>query len=118
MNIKMKWLLATTLILAGVVTLSTLLGRRTVQAQGASGFARAPRCTIGTASGTYGYHMEGQLVGVGPFMVNGIFTHHTDGTMDADVQSVIGNQSFPTPGTGGTFKINDDCTGTGMFRVD
>ena len=30
----------------------------------------------------------------------------------------IGDQSFPAPGTGGTFKTNDDCTGSGKFRVD
>ena len=72
---------------------------------------------MGTASGTYGYHMAGQIVGVGPFLVNGLFTHNPDGTMDADVQSVIGNQSFPTPGTGGTWTINSDCTGTGKFKV-
>lgn len=72
---------------------------------------------MGTASGTYGYRMAGQIVGVGPFLVNGLFTHNPDGTMDADVQSVIGNQSFPTPGTGGMWTINSDCTGTGKFKV-
>ncbi|MGH9842567.1 MAG: hypothetical protein ACREEM_27815 [Blastocatellia bacterium] len=40
-----------------------------------------------------------------------------DGTMDADVQLTVGNQSFPAPGTGGTFKTNNDCTGSGKFRV-
>jgi hypothetical protein len=38
--------------------------------------------------------------------------------MDADVQLTVGNQSFPAPGTGGTFKTNNDCTGSGKFRVD
>src|SRR5215471_14669884 len=78
---------------------------------------RAPHCTNGTASGTYGYRMAGQILGVGPFLVNGIFTHHPDGTMDADVQLVVGNQSLPAPGTGGTFQTNDDCTGSGKFKV-
>jgi len=84
---------------------------------GVAPIRRAPHCTNGTASGTYGYRMAGQIVGVGPFLVNGLFTHNPDGTMDADVQLVVGNQTFPAPGTGGTFKTNNDCTGSGKFRV-
>ncbi|HMV87847.1 MAG TPA: hypothetical protein PLD20_18455, partial [Blastocatellia bacterium] len=61
--------------------------------------------------------MKGQIVGVGPFLVNGIFTANSDGTSSADVQLVVGDKSFPAPGTGGTFKTNDDCTGSGKFRV-
>jgi len=118
MKSRAKWFIATAAIVV-TAALSMTVSRRAVHAQeGAPALRRAPHCTNGTASGTYGYRMAGQIVGVGPFLVNGLFTHHTDGTMDADVQSVIGNQSFPTPGTGGTFKINDDCTGTGKFRVD
>jgi len=106
-------------VIAIVVTFSTTVSRRAVRAQdGAPSFRRAPHCTNGTASGTYGYHMEGQIVGVGPFLVNGLFTHYPNGTMDADVQLVVGDQSFPAAGTGGTFKTNDDCTGSGKFRVD
>ena len=77
-----------------------------------------PHCTMGKASGTYGYRMAGQIVGLGPFLVNGLFTHNYDGTMDADVQLVVGQQSFPAAGTGGKWTINDDCTGSGTFRVE
>ncbi|MEP7343478.1 MAG: hypothetical protein ABI977_37510 [Acidobacteriota bacterium] len=80
-------------------------------------FSRAPHCTNGTASGTYGYQMKGQIIGVGPFLVNGLFTHNPNGTMDADVQLTVGDQSFPAPGTNGSFKTNDDCTGSGKFTV-
>lgn len=118
MKNKMNWFIALTVTVALTVIVSTSLTRRAVQAQEASSaFPRVPRCTNGTASGTYGYQMKGQIVGTGPFLVNGIFTHNTDGTMDADVQLVVGDQSFPAPGTGGTFKTNDDCTGSGKFRV-
>jgi hypothetical protein len=76
------------------------------------------RCTTSTASGTYGYRMAGSILGVGPFLVNGLFTHNTDGTMNADVQLVVGPQTFPGAGTGGEFKINSDCTGSGKFKVE
>jgi hypothetical protein len=74
-------------------------------------------CNNGVASGTYGYRMAGQLVGAGPFLVNGIFTHYPDGTMDGDVHLTLGDQQIPTKWSGGTFKTNDDCTGSGKFFV-
>ncbi|MGH9843476.1 MAG: hypothetical protein ACREEM_32460 [Blastocatellia bacterium] len=116
-NRMIGFLSATLLIALGASSASIPAGRE-VQAQEAPARLRpAPSCTNGTASGTYGYRMTGQLVGVGPFLVNGIFTHNPDGTMDADVQLTVGDQSFPAPGTGGTFKTNNDCTGSGKFRV-
>ncbi|MEQ1909758.1 MAG: hypothetical protein ABMA15_13100 [Vicinamibacterales bacterium] len=72
-------------------------------------------CTNASAAGTFGYRMNGVIVGVGPFLVNGLFTHHPDGTMDADVELVVGNASFPLRSTGGTFRTNRDCTGSGKF---
>ena len=78
---------------------------------------RAPRCTAGTASGTYGYHMNGQIVGGGAFLVNGIFTQNSDGTLSGEAHATIGNQQLSTTSTGGTWKINDDCTGSGSFFV-
>lgn len=108
---RMNWFIAATLMAVFVIAIT----HTSAQAQARRG---APHCTNGTASGTYGYRMAGQIVGVGPFLVNGLFTHNTDGTMSADVQLVVGNQSFPAPGTGGTFQTNDDCTGSGKFRVD
>jgi hypothetical protein len=61
--------------------------------------------------------MAGQLVGVGPFLVNGIFTHYPDGTMDGDVLTTIGDQQIPGKWSGGAFKTNNDCTGSGKFFV-
>jgi hypothetical protein len=115
----MKWVLLTALLIALCAFSAATLTNRKVQAQdNLSSFPRAPHCTNGTASGTYGYRMAGQLVGVGPFLVNGIFTHNPDGTSNADTQVVVGNQSLPAAGTGGTFTTNSDCTGTGKFRAD
>ena len=118
MQNRMKWFLATTAIIAVMAIFSITLSQKAVQAQGeAFSFRGAPHCTNGTASGTYGYRMTGQIVGVGPFLVKGLFTHNPNGTMDADVLLTVGNQSFPAAGTGGTFKTNDDCTGSGRFFV-
>lgn len=72
-------------------------------------------CTNASAAGTFGYRMNGVIVGVGPFLVNGLFTHHPNGTMDADVELVVGYNSFPLRSTGGTFRTNRDCTGSGRF---
>lgn len=109
--------------LAVAITLLVVIlagwGDKSVNAQNAGTIVpRLPVCTNGTASGTYGYQMAGQIVGVGPFLVNGLFTHYVNGTMDADVQLLVGNQSFPAAGTGGTFTTKRDCTGSGKFRVD
>lgn len=115
---KMKRLIAATILIVAAGTLTTTFNRSAVQAQdAASPFPRAPHCTNGTSSGTYGYRMTGQIVGTGAVLVNGIFTHNPDGTMDADVQLTVGELSFPALGTGGTFKTNDDCTGSGKFKV-
>ncbi|MBK9315301.1 MAG: hypothetical protein IPM55_13835 [Acidobacteria bacterium] len=118
MKNKKFWSIATAITLTVTVILLTTAGQKSVNAQDNGPFGhRAPRCTIGTASGTYGYQMDGQILGVGPFLVNGLFTHFPNGTMDADVQLVVGAQSFPAAGTGGTFSIRDDCTGSGSFDV-
>lgn len=73
------------------------------------------RCTPGTASGTYGYRMNGQIIGVGVFLVNGLFTHNPDGTMSGDALVTIGEQQIETAWPTGTWKINNDCTGSGTF---
>jgi hypothetical protein len=75
----------------------------------------APRCTKGTVSGTYGYRMNGVIVGVGPFLVNGLLTHNPDGTSTVRAYVTINGQSMLTTGVNGTFKVNDDCTGSGTF---
>ncbi len=78
----------------------------------------ARHCTNGTASGTYGYRMSGQIIGVGPILVNGLFTHNTDGTMSGNVYLNIAGQTIPNASwTNGTFIISDDCTGSGTFFV-
>lgn len=111
MQNRKKWFIAIVAIITMMAIFSITASRNLVHAQG------VPHCTMGKASGTYGYRMAGQIVGVGPFLVNGLFTHNYDGTMDADVQLVVGQQSFPASGTGGTWKINGDCTGSGTFKV-
>lgn len=84
----------------------------------APAFAWSPRCTNGTASGTYGYRMSGQIIGVGPILVNGLFTHNPDGTMSGNVYINIAGQTIPNASwSTGTFKTNNDCTGTGTFFV-
>jgi hypothetical protein len=121
----MRWFFSKAIVIALCTFSASILIEPKVQAQDekvqaqdeAVQIRRARHCTNGTASGTYGYRMTGQIVNLGPFLVNGIFTHNYNGTMDADVQLVVGPQSFPALGTGGTWKINDDCTGSGKFTV-
>jgi hypothetical protein len=78
----------------------------------------APTCTNRTASGTYGYRMSGVIVGVGPVLVNGLFTHNHDGTMSGNVHLTIAGQQIPDAGwTEGKFETNNDCTGSGEFFI-
>jgi hypothetical protein len=78
----------------------------------------APKCTNRTASGTYGYRMSGVIVGVGPVLVNGLFTHNNNGTMSGNVHLTIANQQIPNAGwTEGKFETNNDCTGSGEFFI-
>jgi hypothetical protein len=75
-------------------------------------------CTNGTASGTYGYRMSGQIIGVGPILVNGLFTHDPNGTISGNVYLNIAGQTIPNASwVNGTFTTNDDCTGSGSFFV-
>lgn len=119
MKRKLYRLVLTAIVLTCGVLITATSDLNTAYAQGDGPFGarRTPRCTLGTASGTYGYHMEGQILGVGPFLVNGLFTHRPDGTSDAEVQLVVGAQIVPSTATNGTWKINDDCTGTGKFTA-
>ena len=118
MKSRMKWFLSTTIVITLCAFSAAILIQPKVHARNeAAPFRLAPSCTNGTASGTYGYRMAGQLVGVGPFLVNGIFTHSPDGTMDGDVHLTLGDQQIPTKWSGGTFKTNGDCTGSGKFFV-
>ncbi|MGE0131081.1 MAG: hypothetical protein AB7U82_23635 [Blastocatellales bacterium] len=118
MKSKMRWFLSTTIVIALCALSTSTFTQPEVHAQEErAAFRAAPHCNNGVASGTYGYRMAGQLVGVGPFLVNGIFTHYPDGTMDGDVQLTLGSQQIPTKWSGGTFKTNNDCTGAGKFFV-
>jgi hypothetical protein len=78
----------------------------------------APKFTNRTASGTYGYRMSGVIIGVGPVLVNGLFTHNHNGTMSGNVHLTIANQQIPNAGwTEGKFETNNDCTGSGEFFI-
>jgi hypothetical protein len=113
---KQQWLIPATLALM-LTLLSAFAPTSTqVQAQQDGPFGRpAARCTIGTVSGTYGYRMWGSIVGTGPFLVNGLFTHNPDGTSTVRAYVTINGRSMLTTGVNGTLKVNDDCTGSGTF---
>src|SRR5262249_7506027 len=118
MKIRTKLFLPTTIVIALYLFSTPTLVQPKAHAQDErAAFRPAPHCTNGTASGTYGYRMAGQLMGVGPFLVNGIFTHYPDGTMDGDVHLTLGDQQIPTKWSGGTIQTNEDCTGSGKFFV-
>lgn len=79
--------------------------------------AHKPRCTNRNVSGTYGYHMNGSIIGVGSFLVNGIFTITPEGTSTANVRLMVNGQNIPATGVDGSYTMNDDCTSTGTFKV-
>ncbi len=106
------------LTIAAFVLVGHFAGRNTVQARTAIAplaQAQRPTCSNATASGTYGYRMNGTIVGTGTFLVNGFFVHNADGTSAVRAWVTINGQSFLTTGVNGTFKTNADCTGSGTF---
>ncbi len=122
----MKRILITTFSFSLVLSLFALGGKsfsrhNTVRAQAeqaqAENYSHRSRCSNRTGSGTYGYRMRGSIVGVGPFLVNGIFTTTPEGTSSAKVRVTINGQTIPTTGTNGKFTTNDDCTGSGTFFI-
>ncbi len=122
----MKHIFIATLSLCLIITLLTSAGNyffrsNTVRAQVEQSenhaSAHRPRCSNRTGSGTYGYQMNGSIIGVGPFLVNGLFTANPDGTTSANVRLTINGKTIPGTGTNGIFTTNDDCTGAGKFFV-
>ncbi len=110
----------TSIFFAALFVLSLcLVNRESASAQeGPANRPGARHCTNGTASGTYGYRMSGQIIGVGPILVNGLFTHNTHGTISGNVYLNIAGQTIPNASwSDGTFQIKDDCTGSGSFFV-
>jgi hypothetical protein len=120
MKSTLTWI-ATTVFCTGLVLLNWMWVQPAVivSAQGESANRPGARhCTNGTASGTYGYRMSGQIIGVGPILVNGLFTHTPTGTISGNVYLNIAGQTIPNASwSEGTFQINNDCTGTGTFFV-
>ena len=80
----------------------------------AENHARRTSCSNRSASGTYGYRMNGSIMGVGSFLVNGYFIHNPDGTTRVHAYGTINGQTDLIDATG-TFTTNGDCTGTGRF---
>jgi hypothetical protein len=102
-----------------VIASNHFSSRSTVRAQSneqtaEAAHAQRPRCSNRSASGTYGYRMNGTIAGVGSFLVNGYFVHNPDGTIRVHAYGTINGQTdlIDAPGT---FTTNDDCTGTGRF---
>src|SRR5262245_2124355 len=87
MRHTMKFFVLAAAAMALNVFFATVSNLAVLQAQ-----PRTPGCNNATAIGTYGYRMTGVIVGVGPFLVNGIYRHNADGSMNANVQLIVGNQ--------------------------
>lgn len=115
--VRISTLVFCTALLA--LTLGRIADPTPVSAKGNAAVRRGGRgCTNGTAGGTYGYRMSGQIIGVGPILVNGLFTHDPKGTISGNVYINIAGETIPNASwTEGTFTTNDDCTGSGSFFV-
>ncbi len=100
-----------------LTTNNTVQAQSNEQAQTMHEESRRSRCSNRTGSGTYGYQMNGSIVGVGAFLVNGIFTATPDGITTAKVRLTINGQTIPATGTNGTFTVNEDCTSSGTFKI-
>jgi hypothetical protein len=79
----------------------------------------APRCSAGTVSGTYGFHMAGVMAGgQAPIAVLGIATYTPDGKITGrGLAASFGGQVVTDDSINGSFTINDDCSGLGEFTL-
>jgi hypothetical protein len=72
------------------------------------------RCADDTIQGRYAMRTEGSLVGVGPFAGVSLITFDGSGNLtNAATTSTNGN--ILTGVTGGTYSVNEDCTGQMSF---
>lgn len=83
-------------------------------------------CSYGAVAGKYGYHMSGNIAGVGPFALVGGFEQTSDGRISGQTPigkitgqvtasfngQIVKNFSFE-----GTFRFTADCFGTGSLRA-
>ena len=83
-------------------------------------------CTYRAVAGKYGYHMSGNITGVGPFALVGNFNQTFDGRIPGQTAQgktagqvtasfngqIVKNFSFH-----GTFQLTDDCFGSGVLQL-
>jgi hypothetical protein len=113
---------AAALLGLGALALSRHAG---VQASGAAGsqvehlsrFTFPLHCSNATISGRYGYRMEGNINGVGPFALVGYTTYYPDGRVDGSVTASFNGQIAKGLSFDGTYRYTDGCFGTGVLRA-
>lgn len=93
----------------GFVILALLAGSSLAQAAPDSADDSAP-CSTAKLSGTYGYHFEGEIVGVAQFRTVGTQTFDGAGHIAVTASSSLGGQVSSYEFTG-TYSLGADCRG-------
>jgi len=86
-------------------------------ARGILPIVHASGCSNSSLRGSYGFQLNGNIIGLGPIGGVGVATYDGAGNfIQTDNVNVNGFGSAPRPGSG-TYTVNADCTGTQTLNL-
>ena len=96
----------TMLVIAVVVVFTCAL------APGALAESEEHGCSLRTLKGTWGFELNGTIIGFGPIAIVGVATFDGAGNWSRNERAVVNGNVLPRELILGTYTVNDDCTGT------
>jgi hypothetical protein len=69
-------------------------------------------CTLVTLKGSWGFLLNGTIIGVGPIAIEGVVQFDGAGNFTRDERAVVNGHVLPPEHITGTYTVSSDCTGT------
>jgi len=69
-------------------------------------------CTLVTLKGSWGFLLNGTIIGVGPIAIEGVVQFDGAGNFTRDERAVVNGHVLPPEHITGTYTVSGDCTGT------
>ena len=69
-------------------------------------------CTLVTLKGSWGFLLNGTIIGVGPIAIEGVAQLDGEGNFFRDERAVVNGNVLPPEHITGTYTVSSDCTGT------
>jgi len=111
-SITKHFLSAAAVTFLGAVVLSPVSYSQSVEDQ-----ATDDVCTVASIHGSYGYHLSGPLIGLGPVAAVGIVT--LDGAGGLSARDTVSNNGVISRRNGpGAYTMNSNCTGSVILNGD